>query len=176
MAQNITLLGASYPNVPAVKLPKTGGGTAIFTDTSDGNAVAGDVRNGKKCYANGSLVTGSMTEKAAATYNTSGSDQTIAAGQYLAGAQTIRKVTTQNIEAANIRKGVVVKVGDAGSAGRIKNVTGTFTDASSVSSGQSAAGANQILSGYSAWVDGNEVQGSFDMFALTVNELLALEL
>ena len=27
---NITLLGADYPDVPAVQLPKTGGGTAMF--------------------------------------------------------------------------------------------------------------------------------------------------
>lgn len=32
MAQNITLLGASYSDVPAVTLPKTGGGTATFID------------------------------------------------------------------------------------------------------------------------------------------------
>lgn len=32
MAQNITWLGASYSNVPAVELPKTGGGTATFYD------------------------------------------------------------------------------------------------------------------------------------------------
>lgn len=32
MAQNITLLGASYPDVPAVLLPKTGGGMAAFYD------------------------------------------------------------------------------------------------------------------------------------------------
>lgn len=32
MAQNITLLGASYEDVPAVTLPKTGGGTATFYD------------------------------------------------------------------------------------------------------------------------------------------------
>lgn len=35
MAQNITLLGASYPDVPAVQLPKTGGGTAIFIDETE---------------------------------------------------------------------------------------------------------------------------------------------
>lgn len=35
MAQNITLLGASYPAVPAVKLPKTGGGTATFIDEDE---------------------------------------------------------------------------------------------------------------------------------------------
>lgn len=32
MAQNITLMGASYSDVPAVTLPKTGGGTATFVD------------------------------------------------------------------------------------------------------------------------------------------------
>lgn len=35
MAQNITLLGASYLAVPAVTLPKTGGGTAKFIDEED---------------------------------------------------------------------------------------------------------------------------------------------
>lgn len=35
MAQNITLMGANYPNVPAVQLPKTGGGTAKFIDETD---------------------------------------------------------------------------------------------------------------------------------------------
>lgn len=32
MAQNITLMGASYSDVPSVELPKTGGGTAEFFD------------------------------------------------------------------------------------------------------------------------------------------------
>lgn len=35
MAQNITLLGASYSNVPAVTLPKTGGGTAKFIEEDE---------------------------------------------------------------------------------------------------------------------------------------------
>ena len=35
MAQNITLLGASYPSVPAVTLPKTGGGIAAFWDLEE---------------------------------------------------------------------------------------------------------------------------------------------
>lgn len=35
MAQNITLLGASYSAVPAVTLPKTGGGTATFVDEEE---------------------------------------------------------------------------------------------------------------------------------------------
>ena len=50
MAQNITLLGASYSAVPAVNLPKTGGGTATFTDVTDTTAAAGDVASGKYFY------------------------------------------------------------------------------------------------------------------------------
>jgi len=50
MAQNITLLGASYTAVPAVTLPKTGGGTASFTDVTDTTATASDVASGKYFY------------------------------------------------------------------------------------------------------------------------------
>ena len=47
MAQNITIMGASYPDVPAVTLPKTGGGTARFDDCSVVTANASDVLSGK---------------------------------------------------------------------------------------------------------------------------------
>ena len=50
MAQNITLWGASYSDVPSVNLPKTGGGTASFTDVTDTTAAASDVATGKYFY------------------------------------------------------------------------------------------------------------------------------
>ena len=54
MAQNITIQGASYSAVPAVTLPKTGGGTASFFDVSDTTAAAEDVASGTYFYtANG---------------------------------------------------------------------------------------------------------------------------
>ena len=57
MAQNITLLGASYSDVPAVTLPKTGGGTATFTDVTDTTAAASDVASGKYFYTAAGVLT-----------------------------------------------------------------------------------------------------------------------
>ncbi len=45
--QDIELLDVVYNDVPAVELPKSGGGTALFTDVSGTTATASDVRNGK---------------------------------------------------------------------------------------------------------------------------------
>ena len=57
MAQDITLLGASYSAVPAVTLPKTGGGTASFTDVTDTTASAADVASGKYFYTSAGVRT-----------------------------------------------------------------------------------------------------------------------
>ena len=57
MAQNITLWGASYSAVPSVKLPKTGGGTASFTDVTDTTAAASDVASGKYFYTSAGVRT-----------------------------------------------------------------------------------------------------------------------
>jgi len=75
MAQNITLLGASYTAVPAVTLPKTGGGTATFSDPSITTAVESDVAEGKTfLLADGSIGIGTASgggdEPSEPTYET----------------------------------------------------------------------------------------------------------
>lgn len=50
MPQDINLLNAIYSGVPAVVLPKNGGGTATFTDVTDTTAAAADVASGKYFY------------------------------------------------------------------------------------------------------------------------------
>ncbi len=62
MAQNVTLLGASYSAVPAVTLPKTGGGTARFDDATVTTATASDVASGKVFLASdGTITTGTAS-------------------------------------------------------------------------------------------------------------------
>lgn len=125
---------------------------------------------------NGASVTGSISNMTLPTTTSSSSSGTstasinadssnryinIPAG-YLSSAHyyLIRGIRTSGISAANIKDGAVVQVGDTASTTRLLNVTGTFTDASTVSSGQTAATASEIMQGYSAWVDGEEVQGT----------------
>lgn len=59
MAQDIELLNAIYPAVPAILLPKQGGGTAQFDDTTTTNgATASDIPLGKEAWVNGVKLTG----------------------------------------------------------------------------------------------------------------------
>lgn len=79
MAQNITLLGASYSAVPGVKLPKTGGGTALFTDVTPTTATAADVVQGKVFFnSSGQQQAGS---KQFVTYYTGSSAPSSSLGQ-----------------------------------------------------------------------------------------------
>ena len=106
MAQNVVINGVTYNDVPEVDIPISGGGTAKFMDTSDGDATSSDILNGKKAYVNGQKVTGNIQSKAAETFTPTTSDQTIAANQYLSGAQTIKG--DANLVAGNILKNVTI--------------------------------------------------------------------
>ena len=107
MAQNVIINGVTYNAVPEVNIPLSGGGMAKFTDTADatldnGSKMLADVT----AYADGVKYTGSITSKTAQTYTPTTSDQTITAGQYLSGAQTIKG--DANLTASNIASGITI--------------------------------------------------------------------
>jgi hypothetical protein len=109
----------------------------------------------------------SLTTQGETVYDASASTRTISADTYLTGDQTIRgTIVSPTLQASNVKDGVTITVGDSANQGSLGNITGTFTDASTVSPGQTAAQRSHIRQGYSAWVDGTELQGTIPNVAL----------
>jgi hypothetical protein len=160
--QNLTTEGAEY-TIPAgyhnglgkvkavitniaaavIKAGTTVGGIA-GTFTADATAAAAQILSGYTAYVNGSKITGNISSKAAATITPNTADQTIVAGQYLSGAQTISG--DADLVAANIKSGANI-FGVAGNANVVDTSAGTAT-------------AAQLLSGAIAFVDGAQITGT----------------
>lgn len=107
----------------------TGTNTLTLTKTSVNTTPtvsAGYISSGTATTATVSL-TASVTTKAAATINTSTTDQTIASGTYLTGTQTIKAVTVSGLSANTILSGTTVKIGDVNDDDRIASVSGSVT-------------------------------------------------
>ncbi len=87
MAQNVVINGVTYQAVPEVDIPKSGGGTAKFTDTADATlSSGGEMLNGVTAYANGTKVTGSIVSKSSSDLTASGATVTAPAGYYSSSA------------------------------------------------------------------------------------------
>lgn len=101
MAQNITIMGASYSAVPAVTLPKTGGGTARFDDASVTTATASDVASGKIFLASDGTITTGTASGGGSSKNTQvvqGTTRTTSSTLTAIGAEmTVSKTGTYNV-------------------------------------------------------------------------------
>lgn len=122
-----------------------------------GTATESKILANETAWVNGSKVTGCIPSKSAATITPNTKDQTISAGQYLSGTQTIKGDT--NLVAGNILKGKNI----FGVSGTV--VAEANSAAHTVPTGKTAGSAANILSGKTAWngtawVDGTMVDKS----------------
>lgn len=129
-------------------------------------------KNGAILTSNGAILTisssgsGTVNNQNKTVYPLS-TQQSITADSDYTGLGTVTvKAVTHTATQPKIAYGQTLLIGDANNSSRILSLSGTFTQANTVSSGQTAAGAGQILNGYSAWVDGAEVQGNISTMTL----------
>lgn len=149
--------------------------TASASQSITPSVTAGYVSSGT---AGTITVSGSNTEQlttqAAQTLYPSATDQTIASGKYLTGAQTIAAVTTTNLTAANIKNGVTVEVGDSSDSDRVLSITGTYQGGGSVPAPytQMATGSVTIASRYQT--TGNRLIVSLATIGFTPKQFLLI--
>lgn len=102
---SVVINGVTYSSCPEVDIPKSGGGTAKFYDTSEADAAQGDILSGKKAYGASGEITGSMTNNGATggTIGTKAGTYTIPAG-YTSGG-TVSLTNVSDCVSANILSG-----------------------------------------------------------------------
>ena len=105
MAQNVVINGVTYSNVPEVDIPKSGGGTSKFYDTSTADIANTDVLTGKTAFGSSGSISGSMANNGSTggTIGTKAGTVTIPAG-YTSGG-TVSLTNVSDCVAGNILTG-----------------------------------------------------------------------
>ena len=102
---SVVINGVTYSSCPEVDIPKSGGGTAKFYDTSEADAVQGNILTGKKAYISTGEVTGNMANNGdtSGTIGAKAGTVTIPAGYTSGGTVSLTNVT--DCVAGNILSG-----------------------------------------------------------------------
>ena len=110
MAQNVIINGVTYQNCPEVDIPKSGGGTAKFFDTTGATLANTDLLTGKVAFGASGSVSGSMANNGATggTISTKAGSVTIPAGYTSGGSVSIASASVSDCIAENILSGKTI--------------------------------------------------------------------
>lgn len=159
MAKNVKINGVTYESVPEIDIPlSTGDGSAKFYDTSGANATTSDVLTGKTFYGSSGSMTGGMANNGAVTGTLAKKADvyTIPTGYHNGSGKVGISATEQGkIISDNIKAGVSI----LGISGKTEVVDTSIT--------AGGATASTIVSGSSAYVNGNLITGSLTLVKVT---------
>lgn len=107
---SVVINGVTYPAVPEVDIPKSGGGTSKFYYTGDSTAAAADILTGKSAFGSSGEIVGSMTNNGAVsgTISTKYESFTIPPGYTSGGSVSILSSAVADLVAANLLNGKTV--------------------------------------------------------------------
>lgn len=143
--------GGSAPVLETLNLSYTPSETAISDTQTPSTGYDGfDEVNVSVSAISSSYVGSGVTRQGAQTIHPSTNDQSIAASQYLTGAQTIKGVLLTNLSAENIKKDVVVKIGDSADDDCVTSITGTYE-------GSGSSALYPLVNGTKTFSDGTTV-------------------
>lgn len=110
MPQSVVINSVTYSDVPSVQIPKSGGGTATFYDTSGADISAGDVLSGKTGYGSGGEVSGNMANNGATggSISTKAGTVSIPAGYTSGGTVALESSAVTDLVSANLLSGKTV--------------------------------------------------------------------
>ncbi len=156
MQRNITLLKKAWTGVQSITAKITGTNTdAVYVETSDADATASDMLNGKTAYVNASKVTGNIATKSSSDLTASGATVTAPAGYYASNATKSVSSGTEGTPTAT--KGAV--------SNHAISVTPSVTNTSGYISGGTKTGTAVSVSA-SELVSGSETKtenGTYDV-------------
>ena len=107
---SVVINSVTYPTVPEVDIPISGGGTAKFYYTGDANAATGDILTGKNAYGASGEVAGSMANNGSTggTISTKAGSVSIPAGYTSGGSVSIAAAAVSDLTSANLKTGCTV--------------------------------------------------------------------
>ena len=148
MAQSVIINNISYSGVPSVTMPKSGGGDAVFYDTTIANATSEHILSGKTAFVGAGEISGSMTNNGGlqGSISTKEGTYTIPGGYTSGGSVGISSTEKAKIISSNIKSGATI-LGVSGSS--------TVVDTS-----DATASSATIYTGVTAYVNGSKITGT----------------
>lgn len=110
MAQSLVINSVVYPNVPEIDVPKQGGGTAKFFDTSSSTVDSGEILSGEVAFGANGSITGTMANNGATggTISTKAGSVTIPAGYTSGGTVSIASSAISDCVSSSILSGKTI--------------------------------------------------------------------